>query len=120
MAGESTATTGPGQRANWSGGQFYDMLSDRWAIYLQDSWTIAGRFTFNAGLRAESEYVPNYDAGPTVPYSRPINFHFADKLAPRLGFIWDVKGDASLKVFGSYGLYYDVMKLYAAASTWVV
>ena len=71
----------------------------------------------NAGLRAESEYIPNYDAGPTVPYSRPINFHFEDKLAPRLGFVWDVKGDASLKVFGSYGLYYDVMKLYAAAAT---
>ncbi len=96
-------------------GSYYDVISDRWAIYLQDSWTIAGRFTLNAGLRTESEYVPNYDAGPTVPYSRPINFHFGDKLAPRLGFVWDVKGDASLKVFGSYGLYYDVMKLYAAS-----
>jgi len=94
----------------------YDVFSDRWAIYLQDSWTIAGRFTLNAGLRAENEYIPNYDAGPTVPYSRPVNFHFADKLAPRLGFVWDVKGDASLKVFGSYGLYYDVMKLYSAAA----
>ena len=53
--------------------------------------------------------------GPRLPYSRPIDYDFGDKLAPRLGFVWDVKGDASLKVFGSYGLYYDVMKLYAAA-----
>jgi hypothetical protein len=104
---EGNEVTGP-----W--GLFYNIHNDRWTIYLQDSWTFAGRFTLNAGLRAESEYIPNYDVGPTVPYQRPINFHFGDKLAPRIGFVWDVKGDSSLKVFGSYAIYYDVMKLSAA------
>ena len=36
-------------------------------------------------------------------------------MAPRFGFVYDVFGDASTKIFGSYGLYYDVMKLYMAA-----
>ncbi|MBP1770100.1 MAG: TonB-dependent receptor plug, partial [Candidatus Aminicenantes bacterium] len=34
-----------------------------------------------------------------------------------LGFVYDVAGDASLKIFGSYGLYFDVMKLYTAAAS---
>jgi hypothetical protein len=45
---------------------------------------------------------------------KPIKFDFDQKLAPRLGAIYDVFGDSSLKVFGSFGIYYDVMKLYMA------
>ena len=82
-------------------GSYYEVIHDRWAIYLQDSWTIGDRLTFNFGLRAESEYVPVYKADPTVPDPRPIDYDFKDKLAPRLGFVWDVTGDSSLKVFGS-------------------
>ena len=40
-----------------------------------------------------------------------LNFDFFDKIAPRLGFAWDVFSNSSLKVFGSFGIYYDVMKL---------
>jgi hypothetical protein len=98
-------------------GYVYDIHSDRWALYLQDSWTIAGRFTINAGLRAEQEYVPAYTDDPKYKNVRPINFHFKDKLAPRVGFVYDVLGDSSLKVFGSYGLYYDVFKLYVAGAS---
>ena len=35
-------------------------------------------------------------------------------MAPRLGVVYDVFGDSNLKVFGSFGIYYDVMKLYMA------
>ena len=45
---------------------------------------------------------------------KPIKFGFGDKLAPRLGAVYDVFGDSSLKVFASFGIYYDVMKLYQA------
>ena len=45
---------------------------------------------------------------------KPIQFGFDKKLAPRLGVVYDVFGDSSLKVFGSFGIYYDVMKLYMA------
>ncbi len=98
-------------------GSIYDVHSDRWAFYLQDSWTIAGRFTINAGLRAEKEYVPPYTDDPTFKDARPIDFKFKDKLAPRVGIIYDVLGDSSLKIFGSFGLYYDVFKLYVAGAS---
>ncbi|MDH4271681.1 MAG: TonB-dependent receptor [Candidatus Aminicenantes bacterium] len=98
-------------------GSVYNTRGDRWSVYLQDSWTIADKFTLNIGFRAESEYIPNYYEDPRFKDLNPIQFHFEDKIAPRIGFIYDVKGDASLKVFGSFGLYYDVMKLYMAAGS---
>ncbi|HUU37199.1 MAG TPA: TonB-dependent receptor [Candidatus Desulfaltia sp.] len=105
-------TTGP------SRGFFYKVHSDRWALYLQDSWTIKGRLTLNLGLRTESEYIPNYSNNPALKGLKPIDFKFGDKLAPRLGFVYDIFGDANLKIFGSYGLYFDVMKLYIAATAY--
>ena len=96
-------------------GEFYDAHSDRWAFYLQDSWTIGGRLTLNAGLRAEQEYIPSYTKDPRYAGLKPIEFDFKDKLAPRLGAIYDILGDASLKVFANYAIYYDVMKLYWAS-----
>jgi len=101
-------TTGPS-------GFFYNVHSDRWALYLQDSWTIKGRLTLNLGLRTESEYIPSYSNNPALKGAKPIDFSFGDKLAPRLGFVYDIFGDANFKIFGSYGLYYDVMKLYYSA-----
>ncbi|MCJ7487895.1 MAG: carboxypeptidase regulatory-like domain-containing protein [Candidatus Aminicenantes bacterium] len=86
------------------------------ALYLQDSWTIGGRLTLNAGVRTESEYIPAFTADTQLEgyQSKPIQFGFGDKLAPRLGLVYDVFGDSTLKVFGSFGIYYDVMKLYMA------
>jgi hypothetical protein len=98
-------------------GYFFNVHSDRWSIYLQDSWTIKGKLTLNLGLRTESEYIPSYSSRPELKDIKPIEFEFSDKLAPRLGFVYDVFGNSSLKIFGSYGLYFDVMKLYTAAAT---
>lgn len=85
--------------------------SDRIALYLQDSWTIKERLTLNFGVRAETEYIPVFSDDPKYANARPIDFKFGDKLAPRLGFVYDVFGDSSLKVFGSFGMFYDVMKM---------
>ncbi len=38
-------------------------------------------------------------------------FDFSQKLAPRIGFAYDVKGDGKTKVYGSWGLFYDIFKL---------
>ena len=92
-------------------GWVWNIHSDNWALYLQDSWTISNKLTINFGVRAESEYIPSFD--PTFDVT-PIKFNFGDKIAPRLGIVYDVFGDSSLKLFGNFGIYYDVMKLYMA------
>jgi len=81
-------------------------------LFLQDSWTVVPNFTVNIGIRTEQERVPNYGAAtdPTLP-KNAIEFDFKDKLAPRFGFAWDVMSDQKLKVYGSYGTYYDITKL---------
>lgn len=86
-------------------------FSNRMAFYIQDSWTLGDRLTLNFGLRAEQEKIPPFTDDPQYAGKIPLDFGFGDKLAPRLGFVYNVFGDSSLKIFGSYALYHDVMKL---------
>jgi hypothetical protein len=81
--------------------------STRLAVYIQDSWTIGNKLTLNLGIRADKEDVPTFAEG----FDPVIRFNFGDKLAPRVGFSYDVFGDSSLSIFGSFGIYYDVMKM---------
>jgi hypothetical protein len=98
-------------------GEAYTVNMNSWSLYLQDSWTIGRKLTFNVGLRAESEYLPSYTTDPAfADFAKPVNFPFSKKLAPRLGFVYDVFGDSSLKVYGSYGIFHDVMKLNMGAN----
>lgn len=78
-------------------------------FYVQDSWSL-NRLTINAGLRTERERVPAFrtDLGGA---KYPIDFSFGDKLAPRVGFAYDVAGNGKWKLYGSWGLFYDIMKL---------
>jgi hypothetical protein len=101
-------------------GTFANPNSFRWALYLQDSWTPSfanNKLTLNFGVRAEKEDIPSFSDLPEFDYP-PIQFGFGDKIAPRLGFIYDLFGDASTKIFGSYGWYYDVMKLDMAVGSY--
>jgi hypothetical protein len=75
-------------------------------LFLQDAWTVNNKLTVNVGVRTERENVPSYRSNLDG-----IEFSFADKLAPRAGFAYDVNGDGKWKVFGSWGIFYDVMKL---------
>ena len=79
-------------------------------LFIQDAWTLNNRLTINAGLRTEQEKVPTYATGTDIP-EFGIDFPFSDKLAPRVGFAYDVKGDGRTKVFGSWGVFYDIFKL---------
>ena len=40
-----------------------------------------------------------------------IEFGFKDKFAPRIGGAYDLKGDGRTKIFGNWGVFYDVFKL---------
>jgi outer membrane receptor protein involved in Fe transport len=79
-------------------------------FFVQDSWTLNNRLTVNAGIRTEDEKVPSFTSGAGIP-AYPIEFGFGQKLAPRLGFAYDVTGNGRSKVYGSWGIFYDIFKL---------
>jgi len=85
-------------------------------LFVQDAWTIGRGITINAGVRFDKEYLPG-EGGATGSSNRPINFSWTDKIAPRIGAAWDVFKDGRMKVFGSYGKFYDIMKLNLAISS---
>jgi hypothetical protein len=86
------------------------------SIYAQDAWTIGKGVTLNLGLRAEKELFPGQIQASGVP-TNPIEFSWKDKLAPRLGFAWDVFKNNRFKLFGSYGVFNDQMKMNLAISS---
>ena len=80
-------------------------------LFLQDVWTTMNdRLTINAGVRTESESVPSYQTKGTTG-SKAISFGYGDKVAPRLGFSYDLFGNGRSKAYGSYGTFYDIMKM---------
>ena len=76
-------------------------------MYFQDQWRIHPRLTLTLGLRLENEKVPSFARSIKDP---AFQFGFGDKIAPRLGASFDVFGDGKLKVFGSWGRYFDWVK----------
>jgi hypothetical protein len=86
------------------------------ALFAQDSWQIGHGFTINAGIRVEKENLPAENQ-PAGNVATPINFSWSDKIAPRIGVAWDPAGNGKFKIFGSYGVFYDQMKLNLAISS---
>ena len=87
-----------------------DIHTTNIGLFLQDSWTINNKLTLNLGIRTERERVPTYAVGEDIP-EFGLEFPFSDKLAPRVGFAYDVNGDGRWKAFGSWGVFYDIFKL---------
>jgi hypothetical protein len=89
------------------------------ALFVQDAWTVGHGLTLNVGVRMEKERlpVPSGLQQPGVAPPKSIDFSWGDKIAPRLGAAW---GPASgkMKIFGSYGVVNDVMKLLLAQTSW--
>ena len=76
-------------------------------VFVQDSWRVTPRLTLNLGLRAEHEQIPTFR--PDIQ-EYAFEFGWGEKLAPRLGIAYDVKGDGKIKVSASYGRYFDWTK----------
>ncbi len=81
--------------------------ADILSLYIQDQWQIADRLTLNIGVRTENENVPAYR---TEVQEHVFEFGWGEKLAPRLGFSYDVTGTGRAKTYASYGRYYDWTK----------
>lgn len=139
-AGDYSPATVPGSNncalldAEWGvcGGQYgYAQISDfatilpklaiDWnhALFAQDAWTVGHGLTLNLGIRIEKETLPVpaglQQAGVVPPKS--IDFSWGDKIAPRLGAAWG-SANGKVKIFGSYGVVNDVMKLLLAQTSW--
>jgi outer membrane receptor for ferrienterochelin and colicin len=69
------------------------------AQYIEDKWQLTDRWLLSLGLR--NDQFTDYNADGDA-YIRQRSAQWA----PRLGFSWDVNGDASFKVYGNAGRYY--------------
>ncbi len=74
------------------------------SLYFQDAYTIK-RLTINAGVRFDKEFVPPFSAG-----ANQLSFGFSEKVAPRIGAAYDLLGNGKVKIYGSYGKFFDIMK----------
>ena len=77
------------------------------SLFVQDQWTIQDRLTLNLGLRLENEVVPTFR--PDI-LKNAFEFGWSEKVAPRLGAAYDLRGDGVTKLFASWGRYYDWTK----------
>jgi outer membrane receptor protein involved in Fe transport len=79
-------------------------------FFFQDDWRVNPRLTLNLGLRWEYQQLPKpFLANPAVPQTGVMP---SDKgnFGPRIGFAWDVTGDAKNSLRGGYGIYYGAQE----------
>jgi outer membrane receptor protein involved in Fe transport len=83
-----------------------DIAFSNTGLFFQDAWTVNKNLTLNLGLRTEREDIPSYQE-----QNPGVHFGLKDKISPRIGFAYDVTGNSDWKVYGSWGVFYDLMKL---------
>jgi Carboxypeptidase regulatory-like domain/TonB dependent receptor len=111
----------------------YGIRTGSYGIYAQDTWKATPRLTLNLGLRYEY-YIPQFDvhnnilgffpgtqstvfpsAPPDILYpgdpgtpNRALVYPDKNNFAPRVGFAWDMLGNAKLVMRGGFGIFYDI------------
>jgi hypothetical protein len=66
--------------------------------YVQDTWRIGPGWTINAGLRWDEEKILDYKGDAILVTT--------NEWQPRLGVIWDPKGDGTTKIYAFAGRFY--------------
>lgn len=96
-------------------GHYAPAIDNNHAFFVQDAWTVGHGLTLNLGVRIEKETLPR-PANVGIANIRTIDFSWSDKVEPRLGAAWG-SANGKLKIFGSYGVTNDVMKLLLAQTS---
>ncbi len=96
-------------------------LNRRWpftvfGVYVQDNVHLTPRLTVNLGLRLEGSTMPIDEGGRDVnmrdllasaPTPGPLYDNPAPTVSPRLGVVWNVRGDGRTSIRAGYGLYFN-------------
>ena len=84
-----------------------------YSAYINDQWQLNDRFSFNVGVRFDRyrNGIPEqvHPVGPFNPTedrfaANPDAFHFSE-WGPRLGVVWNVRGDGRTVIKANYGSY---------------
>jgi len=104
-----------GQYTAYTYGYDIEGRNQRESVYVQDSWKIGDRLTLNPGLRYD--WVRGHPSGVSGngPNGEEKVYDVKD-LAVRFGFAFDVLGDNSTVLKGTYGRYYEGAFYYAWSS----
>lgn len=88
----------PYYRYLWDG---YDSLGRirRTSVFAQDNWHITNNLDLSIGVRWDHNYA-YLDEAPDINYT-------TNPVAPRIGIVYDIKGDQKTIVKAHYGNYYD-------------
>jgi len=90
------------------GTAFTDMLG----LFVQDSWNVFDRLTVNFGVRFEDQNLHASDESIWFePNASILHFSLLDQISPRFGFTYDILGNGTSKLFGSYGRFYEMIPL---------
>lgn len=86
------------QRIDFIDGGTLEATSTEWAVFLQDRWQTSPRFRLDLGVRL---------SGDTITHDA--------RIAPRVGFSWDLRGNSRTLLKGAAGLLYRRVLLGEAA-----
>ncbi|MCA1592685.1 MAG: TonB-dependent receptor, partial [Acidobacteria bacterium] len=91
----------------------------QFAWYVQDDWKVSPRFTLNIGVRYDVD-IGFVDAGHArenrvfralqiigSPFGQHTPKDDKNNFSPRIGFAWDLRGNARSVLRAGYGIYYD-------------
>jgi hypothetical protein len=94
---------------------YYGNEQDSAAFFVDDSWSVSDRLTFNLGLRYDYHkgIIPSYprldvNGDPTGEKIPGLDPAFTwNNLSPRIGFAYALGADHKTVIRGSFGVYYD-------------
>ncbi len=120
-----------------AGAAYSNQHQNVFGLYVQDAWKLNRSLTLNLGVRWDpffghsnpydevltfsmdnfingtiSKILPNAPAGlifggdPGLPHGK-FSPNKLDNFSPRVGIVWDPKGDGKTSIRAGYGLYYD-------------